>query len=83
MLKILEPVQSNFEIIFEWIILTLSIIFVILGLGGLIMVITSHKYEADVLLEYAYAFVYTYLLVLGIILLKLRGKILVKRQSSY
>ncbi|NIM47320.1 MAG: hypothetical protein GTN40_04145 [Candidatus Aenigmarchaeota archaeon] len=78
MLKIVES-KSNFDTIFEGIILTLSTIFIFLGFGGLIIVITTHRYRSDVLLEYAYAFVYSYMLALGIILLLYRKKILVKR----
>lgn len=78
MLKIVEPVQSNLEMIFELVILLLSTIFVILGFGGLLIVILSHKSEADLLLQYAYVFVYTYMVVLGTLLLVYRKKILVK-----
>lgn len=79
MLKIIEPVQSNIEMIFELVILILSIIFVILGFGGLMIVIIGHRSEADVLLQYAYVFVYSYMIVLGTLLLIYRKKILVKR----
>jgi len=79
MLKIVEPVQSNLEMIFELVILSLSTIFVVLGFGGLLIVILSHKSEADLLLQYAYVFVYTYMVVLGTLLLLYRKKILVKR----
>jgi hypothetical protein len=41
MLKVIEPVQNNLEMIFEWIILTLSIISVFLGFGGLLVVIAG------------------------------------------
>jgi hypothetical protein len=78
MLKVAEPAQTNLEMVFEWIILSLSIIFIFLGFGGLIIIITN-GYKSDILLEYAYAFVYSYMLVLGIILLIYRKKILVKK----
>jgi len=79
MLKIVES-ESNLEIIFEWIILTLSTIFIFLGFGGLIIVITAHGYRSDTLLEYAYAFVYSYMLILGIILMIYRKKIVVRSE---
>lgn len=79
MLKVIEPVQNNLEMIFEWIILTLSIISVFLGFGGLLVVITTHKSETDALLQYAYVFVYSYMIVLGTLLMTYRKRILVKR----
>jgi len=79
MLKIVEPAQSNLELMFESIILILSIIFVILGFGGLLIVILSHKSEADFFLQYAYVFVYSYMIVLGTLLLTCRKRILIKR----
>ena len=69
----------NLEILFEWIILTLSIIFIFIGFGGLTIVITTHEFKSDTLLEYAYAFVYSYMLVLGIFLITYRKKILFKK----
>jgi hypothetical protein len=75
----LREEESNFEIVFEWSILTISLVFVFMGIGGLIMVITSHRSGSDTLLEYAYTFIYSYMLVLGTILLVYRNKILVKR----
>jgi uncharacterized membrane protein YjjP (DUF1212 family) len=68
----------NMDILFEWIILTISIIFIFLGFGGLIVVITTSKINPDLLLDYAYAFVYSYMLILGILLLTYRKKILIK-----
>jgi uncharacterized membrane protein YjjP (DUF1212 family) len=68
----------NMDILFEWIILTVSIIFIFLGFGGLIVVITTSKINPDLLLDYAYAFVYSYMLILGILLLTYRKKILIK-----
>jgi glucan phosphoethanolaminetransferase (alkaline phosphatase superfamily) len=79
MLKVIEPVQNNLEMTFEWIILTLSIISVFLGFGGLLVVITTHKSETDALLQYAYVFVYSYMIVLGTLLMTYRKRILVKR----
>jgi glucan phosphoethanolaminetransferase (alkaline phosphatase superfamily) len=79
MLKVIEPVQNNLEMIFEWIILTLSIISVFLGFVGLLVVITTHKSETDALLQYAYVFVYSYMIVLGTLLMTYRKRILVKR----
>lgn len=79
MLKIIEPIQSNLEMIFELVILLLSTVFVVLGFGGLLIVILSHKSEADFLLQYAYVFVYSYMIVLGTLLLVYRKRILVKR----
>jgi len=78
MLKEAESIQSNFEVVFEWFILSLSIIFIFLGCGGLIMIITTFK-ESDVLLDYAFVFMYSYMLFLGTILIAYRKKILVKR----
>ena len=68
----------NMDILFEWIILTISIIFIFLGFGGLIVIITTSKVKPDLLLDYAYAFVYSYMLILGILLLAYRKKILIK-----
>jgi len=79
MFKATEPIQTKFEIVFDWLILTMSFIFIVLGVGGLLMVITSYRYESDVLLEYAYTFVYSYMLILGIILIAYRKKIIVKK----
>jgi len=71
--------KSNLDIIFEWIILSISVIFIFIGFGGLIIVITTHRYRSDVLLEYAYTFVYSYMLILGTLLMIYRKKILIKR----
>ena len=70
--------ELNLEAFFEWIILTLSIIFVFIGIGGLILVITN-KYHSDVLLQYAYTFVYLYMFILGTFLFIYRKKIVVKK----
>jgi len=68
MLKVVES-KPNLELMFEWAILSSSIIFIFIGFGGLIIVITTHRYQSDILLQYSYAFVYCYMLVLGILLL--------------
>jgi len=70
--------NASLNVLFEWIILTISIIFIFLGFGGLIVVITTSKIKPDLLLDYAYAFVYSYMLILGILLLTYRKKILIK-----
>lgn len=78
MLKTTESIQTNFEIVFDWIILSLSFIFIFLGLGGLITVITD-THKSDVILQYAYVFIYSYMLILGIFLITYRKRLLVKR----
>ena len=78
MLKVIEPIQTNLEIIIEWVVLTLSVMFIVLGSGGLLLVITSSNYKSDVLLQYAYVFIYTYMLILGIFLIAYRKKIIKK-----
>lgn len=69
--------DTNLNALFELIILTISVIFIFLGFGGLIVVITTSR-GSDLLIEYAYAFVYSYMLILGILLLAYRKKILIK-----
>ncbi|NIO44286.1 MAG: hypothetical protein GTN36_01900 [Candidatus Aenigmarchaeota archaeon] len=70
--------KSNLEIIFEGVILTISIIFIFLGFSGLIAITTTHGYRSDKVLEYAYAFIYSYMLILGIILMIYRKKLVVR-----
>jgi len=77
MLKVVES-KSNIELLLEWIVLSLSVIFIISGFGGLIMIVTAHGYS-DELLNYAYTFVYSYMFILGIFLMIFRKKILVKK----
>ena len=62
---------------FEQIITIISVIFTMLGFGGLIIVVTGNAYK-DTMLNYAYTFVYSYMLVLGILLYVYRNRILVK-----
>jgi len=79
MFKASEPIETGVDVIFEWLILSLSIIFIFLGLGGLLVVITTQQRGSDVLLQYSYVFIYFYMLILGGILLAYRKKILFKR----
>jgi len=69
---------ASLNALFELIILAISVIFIFLGFGGLIVVITTSKINSDLLTEYAYAFIYSYMLILGILLLAYRKKILLK-----
>ena len=77
MLKMAETPSSNFMI--ELAIFSIAVISICIGFGGLIIVTTIHQYKTDPLLEYAYTFVYAYMLILGIILMVYRKKIIVKR----
>ena len=70
--------QYSIDAFLESIILAISLIFIFLGFGGLIVVVTTSKINSDELIEYAYAFVYSYMLVLGVLLLAYRKKILIK-----
>jgi hypothetical protein len=70
--------QYNIDAFLELTILTISVIFIFLGFGGLIVVLTTSKINSDLLIEYAYAFVYSYMLILGVFLLAYRKKILIK-----
>ena len=79
MIKEAEPIQTNFEIIIEWIIIFLSSVLMVIGGGGLLVTITLYSSYSDMVLQYALTFVYTYMLVLGIILMKYRNKVIVKR----
>jgi hypothetical protein len=69
--------QYSIDAFLELVILTISVIFIFLGFGGLIVVVTT-SHGSDQLIEYAYAFVYSYMLVLGVLLLAYRKKILLK-----
>jgi hypothetical protein len=71
------PEDYEIKMLFELIVLAISVIFVFLGFGGLIVVVTTSN-GSDLLLEYVYAFVYSYMLILGILLLAYRKKILIK-----
>jgi hypothetical protein len=70
--------QYNIDAFLELVILAISVIFIFLGFGGLIVVVTTSKINSDLLIEYAYAFIYSYMLVLGVLLLVYRKKILLK-----
>lgn len=72
-------VETRFETTLNLIILLMSIILIILGVGGLVTIITTYKQEPDLVLNYAYTFVYIYMSVLGIILYTQRKRIIVKR----
>ncbi len=58
---------------FDWIILSLSII----GLLGLVITFKANVY-GSYLLRYAYTFVYSYVLILGVVLFFYRKKISIK-----
>lgn len=66
---------SSLNMLFEQVITLIAIVFIFIGFGGLILAITGEVYS-DRLLNYAYAFVYSYMLVLGMLLFVYRKKIL-------
>jgi hypothetical protein len=68
-----------FNSMFGQLITAIAVIFIILGLGGLIIVVTTSPIYSDRMLDYAYTFVYSYMLVLGILLYVYRNRILVKK----
>jgi hypothetical protein len=78
MIRVNGPVESNIEMIFEWLIIFLSVVFIFLGVGGLLIVITANQRSSDNILQYAYFFIYFYMLILGLVLLAYRRKILFK-----
>jgi hypothetical protein len=65
--------MPRIELIFYWIIASLSVI----GLLGLIITFKANVY-GSFLLKYAYTFVYSYVLVLGIVLFIYRKKIAIR-----
>jgi hypothetical protein len=71
--------MNVFNAVFEQVIVVISLVLVLLGFGGLVIVITTSPMFSDRMMDYAYTFVYSYMLVLGILLYVYRNKILIKR----
>jgi hypothetical protein len=63
----------------EQVIAVIAVIFIFLGFGGLIIVITTSPIFSDRMLDFAYTFVYSYMLILGILLYVYRNRIIFKR----
>jgi hypothetical protein len=71
--------KSSLNLLFEQIITLIAAIFMFIGAGGIILVITTSPIYPDRMMDFAYTFVYSYMLVLGILLYVYRNRILVKR----
>jgi hypothetical protein len=69
----------NLNMLFEQMITLIAVIFMFIGAGGIILVITTSPIYSDHMLNFAYTFVYSYMLVLGILLYVYRNRILVKK----
>ena len=74
-----EPIQTRFELIIDWIMIFLSSVLIVIGGGGLLVTITLYSNSSDTVLQYGLTFVYTYMLIFGIILMKFHNKVIVKR----
>ena len=75
------PVDSKFEMTIELIAIFLSSVLIIVGGGGLLLTITSYRSSSDTVLQYGMAFVHTYMLVFGIIMMKLRKNLIFRRRE--
>ena len=74
------PVDPKFEMIIEYIVIFLASILMVVGGGGLLVTITAYKSSSDSVLQYGMAFVQTYMLVFGIIMMKLRKNLIFRRR---
>jgi len=73
-----EDITSDMEGIAEKILVWAGIISLFIGFSGLIMVVTYPKMYGDYTLQFVVAFVYSYMIVLGIFLILYHGKIIVR-----
>ena len=73
------PVDSRFERIIEIIVIFLASLLIIVGGGGLLTIITLYRDGTNVL-QYGMAFIHTYMLVFGIIMMKLRKNLIFRRK---
>lgn len=74
---------DSFSVFFEQAITAIALVFIIAGFGGIIFVITSSPIYSESILDFAYAFVYAYMLVLGTLLYLYRNRILVRKQGIH
>jgi hypothetical protein len=73
------PVDSKFERNIEIIVIALASLLIIVGCGGLLITITLYGNGSDAL-QYGIAFVHTYMLIFGIVMMKLRKNLIFKRK---
>jgi hypothetical protein len=73
------PIDSKFERIVEIIVIILASLLIIVGGGGLLTSIALFKGSSDVL-QYGIVFVHTYMLVFGIIMMKLRKNLIFRNK---
>ena len=73
------PDDSKFEKTVEIIVIILASLLIIVGGGGLLTNIALYRGSSDVL-QYGIAFVHTYMLVFGIIMMKLRKNLIFRRK---
>jgi len=73
-----EDVSSDMEGIAEKILVWAGIISLFIGFAGLIMVVTYPEVYGDHTLQFVVAFVYSYMIILGIFLIVYHGKIIVR-----
>jgi len=73
-----EDISSDMEGIAEKILVWVGIISLFIGFAGLIMVVTYPEVYGDHTLQFVVAFVYSYMIILGIFLIVYHGKIIVR-----
>jgi hypothetical protein len=71
--------SSRLSSILEQILTVMAAIFFLMGAGGLIIVITASPIFNERMLDFAYTFIYAYMMVLGILLYTYRNKIIIKK----
>lgn len=73
-----EPPEHTLEDVAEKLLLWSGIVSLFIGFAGLILVITYPKMYGDNILQFGVAFVYSYMILLGIFLILYHGKIIVR-----
>jgi len=76
--SILEPKTYKVEDIAEKLLLWVGAISLFIGFSGLILIVSYKNLYNDQVLEFGLAFVYSYMMVLGMFLIIYHGKIIVR-----
>ncbi len=72
------PASSNLEDILEWTLLWVGVVFLILGIIGVIIMLSGYKIIKDQILQFAFTFVSFYMLFFGLLLIAYHKKIVVR-----
>jgi ABC-type transport system involved in multi-copper enzyme maturation permease subunit len=72
------PASSELEDILDWTLLWAGVVFLVLGVIGIIIILSGYKIISDQVLQFALGFVSLYMLFFGLFLMAYHGKIVVK-----